>query len=134
MSRRVGGALPERADEGRKTWASSSIPWQLLGVAGGMKAFWFFELLNRSRAWVDGWPLAAQKRGTSTCRLIRWLKDYLRSMPPLLSHSSRERPTPFYCKNDWILLGTFLSGSMILATHATQIHLVRSDVLLWNRG
>lgn len=29
----MGGALSEQADEGRKTWASSLVHWQLLGVA-----------------------------------------------------------------------------------------------------
>ncbi len=31
----TGGWGPERADEGQKMQVSSSIPWQLLGVAGG---------------------------------------------------------------------------------------------------
>jgi hypothetical protein len=46
-SRWVGGTLPERADESRKTWASSSIPRQNYWAwwVGERKVIWF---LNQS--------------------------------------------------------------------------------------
>src|SRR6266702_2946574 len=69
----TGGWGLERADEGRKMQVSSSIPWQLLGVAGGQNK----SVLVLEPVESQGGRMVAWKRGTSTCRLIRSLKDYV---------------------------------------------------------
>ena len=52
---------------------SSSIPWQLPGVAGGQNK----SVLVLEPVESQGGRMVARKKGTSTCRLIRSLKDYV---------------------------------------------------------
>src|SRR6266702_2604677 len=69
----TGGWGPERADEGRKKQVSSSIPWKLLGVAGGQNK----SVLVLEPVESQGGRMVARKRGMSTCRLIRSFRDYV---------------------------------------------------------
>src|SRR6266702_6166310 len=99
----TGGWGPERADEGRKMQVSSSIPWQLLGVAGGQ---------NKSVLVLE--PVESQGgRMGSTEKKNEHVPPHpftqrLRSLPPLLRSSGRERPIMtmwWYChhmsSSDW---------------------------------
>jgi len=85
----VGGAFPERVDEGRKTWASSSIPWKNYRAwrVGKRKVFWFFEP-TEDIGRMDG---GTEKRDEHVPP--HPFAQRLCSMPLLVPHSALDRQT-----------------------------------------
>ena len=71
----MGGAVPERADEGRKMLGNA---WR----AGEIKAFWFFEPVES----LGGRMAARKEERTRAASSVR------SETTPLLRHSGRGRP------------------------------------------